>query len=80
MPLVPQVTRLEQAMNRVVMGVLAILASLAVVFGGVNIGWELRHNPGRDWYLGQQVRAERMGLRVLGVQVWVCRALAVRDV
>jgi len=51
-----QVTRLEQAMNRVVVGVLALLGTIALCLGSANMVWEVRHKPARDWYLGQQVR------------------------
>lgn len=51
-----QVTRLEQAMNRVVVVVLAVLGSVALCLGVANMVWEVRHKPARDWYLGQQVR------------------------
>lgn len=54
----PQVTRLEQAMNRVVVGVLALLGTIALCLGVANMVWEVRHKPARDWYLGQQVRGE----------------------
>ncbi len=56
MPAPRKVTRLEQAMNRVVMLVLAILGTTAVLLGTANMVWEVRHKPARDWYLGEQVR------------------------
>jgi hypothetical protein len=55
LPAPRKVTRLETAMNRVVMVVLAVLATAAVVLGTLNMVWEVRHKPARDWYLGEQV-------------------------
>jgi hypothetical protein len=55
LPAPRKVTRLETAMNRVVMVVLAVLATAAVVLGTLNMVWEVRHRPARDWFLGEQV-------------------------
>jgi hypothetical protein len=56
LPAPRKVTRLEQAMNRVVIVVLATLFTAAVALGVANMVWEVRHKPDRDWYLGVQVR------------------------
>lgn len=57
LPAPRKVTRLEQAMNRVVVVVLAVLATIAVALATLNMVWEVRHKPAQDWYLGQQVCA-----------------------
>ncbi|KAF6252040.1 hypothetical protein COO60DRAFT_1463913 [Scenedesmus sp. NREL 46B-D3] len=54
LPAPRKVTRLEGAMNRVVVVVLAALGSAALLLATANMVWEGRHSYGRDWYLGRQ--------------------------
>eukprot|EP00879_Flechtneria_rotunda_P018151 GHRR01019038.1.p1 GENE.GHRR01019038.1~~GHRR01019038.1.p1 ORF type:complete len:996 (+),score=380.83 GHRR01019038.1:1183-4170(+) len=54
LPAPRKVTRLETAMNRVVVVVLCALGSIAVVLASGSMAWEARHPPSRDWYLGIQ--------------------------
>ena len=57
LPAPRKVTRLELAMNRVVVVVLITLGTAALLMATANMVWEVRHNPSRDWYLGEQVCA-----------------------
>ena len=56
LPAPRKVTRLEAAMNRVVVAVLAALGAAALVLASASMVWEVQHPPARDWYLGVQVR------------------------
>lgn len=66
LPAPRKVTRLEAAMNRVVVGVLAALGCAALLLASANTGWELRHPAATDWYLGRQVWTRRRGLSGAG--------------
>jgi hypothetical protein len=80
LPAPRKVTRLERAMNRVVVAVLAALAATAAALGSANMAWEVAHRaPGRDWYLGQQVRTRRgrQGRGRAVVVVWLCECRCV---
>jgi hypothetical protein len=56
LPAPRKVTRLENAMNRVVVAVLAALGTAALCLATANMVWEGRHSYRRHWYLGRQVR------------------------
>jgi hypothetical protein len=59
LPAPRKVTRLESAMNRVVVAVLAALGTAALCLATANMVWEGRHSYRRDWYLGRQVSSCR---------------------
>jgi hypothetical protein len=55
LPAPRKVTRLEGAMNRVVVAVLVALGTAALCLATANMVWEGRHSYRRHWYLGRQV-------------------------
>ncbi|WIA18543.1 hypothetical protein OEZ85_009989 [Tetradesmus obliquus] len=73
LPAPRKVTRLEAAMNRVVVVVLAALGTAALCLATANMVWEGRHSYRRDWYLGRQVGWPELPPGIAGWLVQVVR-------